>query len=250
MSKPLSVRKTIAAIREAMTHPPPKKGSDSRLYLAVYDLGRQVPEIITDETLLAEVLGITGEIAAFRGQGSQSAAKSISRLLSFMVMKLVEDLPDLGMTFDSFSSARIAVPSKEVSWNALEKLAVRAFDCVTGPPSRSRHTSGLRADAWSQLGEISQVVRDPAYLAFALKMAGDTRAPLDERQAAVEFLPVFWGVDDPDEATATLLGELEKEQTDRTFLVAVLQVQIEMGLNDEFGAMFAVDEWDDANEEE
>ena len=74
--------------------------------------------------------------------------------------------------------------------------------------------------------------------------------PSEERQAAVEFLPMFWGGDDPNEATATLLWGLEKERADRTFLVTVLQAQIEMGLNDEFGALVAVDEWDDANEEE
>lgn len=51
MSKPPSFRTTIATIREAITIPPPKKGSDSRLYLAIYDLGRRVPEIIANETL-------------------------------------------------------------------------------------------------------------------------------------------------------------------------------------------------------
>jgi hypothetical protein len=55
----------------------------------------------------------------------------------------------------------------------------------------------------------------------------------------------YWGSDDPDEATATLLHKLEENPPDRTFLLTVLRAQIELGLNDEFGALFAVEDRDD-----
>lgn len=54
------------------------------------------------------------------------------------------------------------------------------------------------------------------YLAFSLRVAADLRAPSEERQAAVEFLPIFWVGDDPDESTAALLNKLEEERAGRT----------------------------------
>ena len=79
-------------------------------------------------------------------------------------------------------------------------------------------------------------------------MAADTRAATYERQAAIGFLVEYWESDDPDEATATLLRKLEKEPPDCTFLVTVLQAQIDLGLNNEFGDLAAVDDLEDAEE--
>jgi len=101
-----------------------------------------------------------------------------------------------------------------------------------------------------QLGEISGAVRDPATLALALEIAANPRLADDERENSVNFLPEFWGDDDPDDATRSLLATLKKQPPNRDFLFSVLQAQIGLGLNDNLGAMFAADDWDDANEEE
>ena len=71
-----------------------------------------------------------------------------------------------------------------------------------------------------------------------------------ERESAVNFLPEFWGDDEPDEATTTLLIALENDPPNRDFLISVLQAQIQLGLSNNLGAMVATDNWDDANEEE
>lgn len=165
-------------------------------------------------------------------------------------MRLLEDLPDFDSLFSSFAEARNAIPSASATWDTLEKLNARALACIQGPPSRSRHTNRLRADAWMQLGGICGTVRDPATLALALEIAANPRLTDDERENAVKFLPKFWGGDDPDEATCTLLATLEKKPPNRDFLISVLHAQNEFGLKDEFGAMFAADDWDDADEEE
>ncbi len=117
---------------------------------------------------------------------------------------------------------------------------------MRGPQSRSWHTSRLREEAWRQLGDVSEVDRDPGYLAIALNVAGNKRAPSEERRGAVEFLSCYWGDEDADEAIADLLRELANDAPDRTFLVIVMQTRIELGLADEFAALAAVDAWDDA----
>lgn len=103
--------------------------------------------------------------------------------------------------------------------------------------------------AWDTLGKLADILRRPELHAHALKVAEDPRASIEERTAAVNFLPEYWGGDDPDGATVTLLEKLEKDPPDRDFLVTVLQARIELGLGDEFGAMSAIDDWDDAHEE-
>jgi hypothetical protein len=81
-------------------------------------------------------------------------------------------------------------------------------------------------------------------------MPADYRASIGERTAAVGFLPEYWSGDDCDEATASLLDALTDNPPDRDFLVGVMQARIELGLEDEFGALCAVDDWDDTHEEE
>ena len=116
-------------------------------------------------------------------------------------------------------------------------------------PTREPWVNRCGRSTRETLARISEVLRRPEHLAHALKVAADTRASTDERQAAIGFLISYWGSDDPDEVTATLLWQLERNPPDRTFLVTVLQAQIDLGLNDEFGALASVDDWEDAEEE-
>lgn len=131
----------------------------------------------------------------------------------------------------------------------LEALAAHAFVRTQGPPVRSRHAGELRAEAWGALGDTADILRRPEFLAHALKVAADKRASTEERIAAVEFLPEYWGGDIPDEATAGLLQELKDSPPNRDLLVAVMQARIELGLDEELGALFAVEDWDDAQVE-
>ena len=198
-----------------------------------------------DPVLLDDVLKLGEEVAAFRGKGSQSAAQKMSRLFGFMIMELVNGLRKSDGGIDLIPSSCDEIPSSAPAWETLKKLGARAVECVCGPQSRSKHTSLLRAEAWWQLGEISEVVRDPGHLAIALNVADNKRAPSKERQGAVEFLSSYWGDEEADEATVELLRELAKEAPDRTFLVTVMQARIELGLANEFDALAAVDDWDD-----
>ena len=96
---------------------------------------------------------------------------------------------------------------------------------------------------------LPEFSRRPEFLAYALETAADLRSPEVEREGAIQFMVDYWGEEDPDEATAALLGQLGADPPSRCFLVTVLQAQIELGLNDEIGAIFAVDAWDDAEDE-
>jgi len=227
-----------------------KKTGDTRLDLALHELQKSMVNGSNDPSLLADVLELAREVANYRGQGRQWASTTLSQLFSYLTTQRVQDLWECKTIFNSFADARKAVPSAAASWDALEKLAGRAQACIQGPPSRSRHTSQLRMEAWRQLGKICKIVGDPANLALALEIAANPRRHPDEREAAIGFLPRFWVEDDPDEASSKLLRDLETNPPNRTFLITVLQAQIDLGLNDEFGALFAAENWDDANEEE
>jgi len=246
-----SARQSIHTIRELISSPPDKKASDGNsLFFPIHHLGTRWEELVKDPSLMTEVLEVAEEILKFRGKGSQGGARHISQLFGLLVMRLVECLPEFDTTFGSFAEARNAIPSASATWDALEKFAARASACIQGPPSRSRHTDRLRSDAWMQLGTICGAVSDPTALALALEIAANPRLTANERENAVNFLPEFWGDDEPDESTKNLLTSLENEPPSRAFLITVLQAQIQLGLNDNLGAMFAADDWDDADEEE
>jgi hypothetical protein len=246
-----SARKSIETIRELISSPPDKKSSnDNSLFFTIHHLSQRWEEIARNPSLLTDVLEVAEGISKFRGKGSQNAARGISQLFCYLVTQLVERLPEFDTVFSSFAEARSAIPSASATWDMLEKLTARALACIQGPPSRSHHTNRLRADAWMQLGEVCGTVRDPATLALALEIAANLRLAEDERENAVNFLPEFWGDADSDEATRSLLATLEKKPPSRDFLISVLQAQIDLGLNDSFGALCATDDWDDANEEE
>ena len=241
-------RKSIAAIRMLMGTTPAKlREYEMGLSQACYNLQRQAKQIIEDPNLLDEVLQFAREISAFRGRGSQMIANDISRLFSSVIREAMERLLDVKCAFSSFHEARIMVPSREAIWSVLEKTAGRATSCIQGPPSRSGHVSFLRAQGWRQLAAISEVVRELGWLELALQTAGNKKLRPDEREAAIEFLREFWNGDTPDAATESLLGDLEKDPPTRSFLVSVMQAQIDMGLSSEFAALNAVDRWDDAD---
>ena len=243
-----SVLKAIGAIRKLIASPPAKDAS-FELYAAMSALRQNSEKIAGDAETLAVVLALAPEIEAFRGKGSRSAARDFSRYISYLVDEVKYRLPRSGSTPDLFPDDNIPTPSEDVI-RCLEMLAAHAFSRTQGPPVRSQHAGQLRAAAWEILAETCDLIRRPDHLAHALEVAGDARASTDERQAAIGFLISYWGSDDPDEATATLLRKLEENPPDRTFLVTVLQAQIELGLNDELGALSAVDDWDDAREED
>lgn len=243
-----SVLKAISAIRKAIGSSGTTTRPDFELYSSINKLFRLSAEIVGDTETLDAVLAFAPEIEAFRGKGSQMAASEFSRSIGALVYEVKERLPLSESTPDQFMKEEEIPSSAKDVVDCLEKLAAHAFARTVGAPVRSRHAGQLRAAAWETLARISEVLRRPEHLAHALKVAADTRASTGERQAAIGFLVEYWEIDDPDEATATLMRELQEKPPDRTFLVTVLQAQIELGLNNEFGALAAVDDWDDAEE--
>lgn len=141
------------------------------------------------------------------------------------------------------------MPTSSATLDGLEKIAIKAFAKVLGPRSRSRHASDLKVLDWEILTEISTVVREPAHHRHAVTVAEDARVPSVERAAAVEFLNQ-WHSDEEEvgEEMSELLFKLEKEAPDRTFLVGIMQAQIDLGLNSELGALDAVWDWDERDE--
>ena len=244
-----SVLKAISAIRKVIASSGTTKRPGFELYSSITSLFRQSEKIVGDAETLDAVLAFAPEIEAFRGQGSQMAASEFSRSISYLVFRMKERLPLSASTPERFMKEEEIPPSAKDVLDCFEKHAAHAYARTMGKPVRSQHAGHLRATAWETLARISEVLHRPEHLAHALKVAADTRASTDERQAAIGFLISYWGSDDPDEVTATLLWQLERNPPDRTFLVTVLQAQIDLGLNDEFGALASVDDWEDAEEE-
>jgi len=245
-----SVLKSINAIRRAMASSGKESDQRSDLYRAIWTLSRQSEKIAGDVESIEAVLALASDIEAFRGKGSQMAANEFARNICNLVYRVKERLPLSEITPDRFlKEDEIPSSAKDVV-DCLERLAAHAFSRTQGPPVRSLHAGDLRATAWETLELVSEILRRPEHLAHALKVAADTRASSRERQGAIGFLVSYWEGEEPDEPTAKLLWKLQEKPTDRTFLVTVLQAQIELDLNSEFGAVVAVEEWEDAQEEE
>jgi len=206
---------------------------DLSLYLLIDNLFRKPVGIIDDLDTLTAILALAPEIEAYRGKGSQLVCRGFYQRLS-------------GLVFH----AQLNPPSGGARDACLEALGSHLFQRVQGPPVRSELAARLRSVAWFALGELSGIQRNPEHLAHALKTAANPRASEVEHEAAIQFLGPYWGGDDPDEATADLLFSMEKNPANRDLLVTILQTQIDLGLNDGFGALCAVDDWDDADEEE
>lgn len=236
MPVPPSISKTIGAIRNFMDSGAGRKGADLNFYLLIDQLFRKPAWIVGDLDTLDAVLALAPEIDAYRGKGSQIAAREFHQRLTGLIFHAREN----------FSGQEN--PDEARAW--FDKLSAHFFPRVQGPPVRSQHAGRLRAVAWFALGELSSIDPQPEHLAHALKVAADPRGADVEREGAIQFLATYWSGNDPDPATADLLDALAKNPANREFLVTVLQTQIELGLNDEFGALCAVDDWDDAEEEE
>ncbi len=244
-----SILKAIKAVRKAISSPDPKDRLQLELYLVLHKLLQKSDKIAANLESIEALLALAPEIEAFRGKGSQMAANEFARCVSYLTCRVKERLPESASEPDRFiREAEIPSSAKDVT-DCLERLAAHAFTRTQGPPVRSLHAGGLRCSAWETLARISEILRRPEHLAHALKVAADTRAASRERQAAIGFLVSYWEGEEPDDSTANLLWELEKNPPDRTFLVTVLQAQIDLGLGSEFGALDAVEDWDEAHDE-
>ena len=202
---------------------------------------------------LAEVLELHEAILSYRGKGCQTAELNMSRLLCYLAMLIGDQFPkDEKPDGDLFPTTPKPVPKLEetIWWESIQRLISQAKSFVQGAPSRSQHVSRLRADAWDRLGDMCQIVHDPEIRELALKTAQNTRSTSSERQAAVALLPRFVGEDEPDEEIVNTLDELAAKPTDRSLLRAVLQAQIDLGLESELGAMCGQDDWSDAHEDD
>lgn len=244
-----SLQKSIQAVRKAIVAPDPKDGCQLGPYRPLHKLLRNPDKIGANLESIEAFLALAPEIEAFRGKGSQMAANLFAQSISSLIYSVEERLPLSQSPPDLFIKEVEGPSSAKDAIDCLEKLADYAFSRTQGTPVKSRRAGELRATAWGSLTHIAETLRRPEHLAHSLKVAADKRASIEERITAVEFLSEYWGSEDPDAATANLLSELEKDSPDRSFLVTVLRTQINLGLGDELGALFAVEEWDDNNED-
>jgi len=243
-----AVLKSIATLRRDLSDSKTNNPPSSDLVVRLYKLLRKLEDVIGDPGTLDELLSLASALEAYKGRGNQSANREMSQWLCYQVSQTVTAFPESANRFDCFDAARSAHPTLSDILNGMEKIAVKAFEKVRGPRSRSRHASDLKALEWETLSEISSVVRDPAHLRHAVTIAEDTRVPSPERAAAVEFLTQCQG-EKIDAEIPELLFKLQKEAPDRTFLVGIMQAQIDLGLSSEFGALDAVGDWDDQEEQ-
>lgn len=245
-----SYKKSIEDARKAIAVPKPTRKDQSELFFALHQLLGNLDEIAKNRKSVETLLAFTPEIEAYRGQGSQMAADQVARLIHHLTYPVKERLYPSESAPDLFAGEVVVPTTGTDVIECLGLLADYAFSRTQGPPVRSRHAGELRAIAWKTLKSIAEVLRRPEDLAQALKVAAERRASLEERIAAVEFLSAYWRHEDPDDATVSLLSELEKDPPDRGFLVSVRQAQINLGLGDELSALSMVDYWDDDGEEE
>ena len=251
MSRPPapSVKVTLDSIRKAIgSAPMPAAEKEAHLYDAISQLRSKRVNILEDEGLLDDVLLLNKQVAAYRGKGSQAAIRSFSNLFDDLAFEAVCRVATIGTCFPSFAQARQDEPTHAATWSALEKIAIRALECIQSPPSRSRLSSGLKKDAWSHLGCISAAVCDPAWIDLALTQAGSKNLPDSDREATLDFLQEAWN-DTLDENTEEKLLNLQEDPPSRSFLVGVMSLLVELDLSNEFAAMDALDNWDDAHDE-
>ena len=245
-----SVLKTIATLRRFLANPPSNFREELPLSIALDRLRRQAEDLVRDPSLLAEVLSFMSDLAIYKGRGTQMANSEMSQWLAYRVSNASRGFPEPESPFDSFAAAKSKYPEFTTVLDGLETLSERAFEYVRGPRSRSRHMSDLRGNAWNSLGDIAEsIVRNSAHYRHALVIAADKRVPARERFAAIEYIVQFHCAEEVSEETEELLRELETDPPDRSFLVGVMQAQIDLGLNSEFGALAAVGDWDDRERE-
>lgn len=105
---------------------------------------------------------------------------------------------------------------------------------LDSPPGNHREAFELHSAVFQMFEKSDRIVADAEPLGEVLALAPEVAA--------------YWAGDEPDEATVELLRELESDPASRRMLVGVMQAQIELGLNDGFGAMLVVEDWEDRNE--
>lgn len=240
----------IQSIRKFISSGVAAGASDRGLHLLIHKLFENPDKIVSDAETLDAILALAVEFEAYRGKGSQYGIKEFYQRLSGLYYHAPIDPPEPEKRDGKFPAEVTGPPSPASAIPWFEKLSGYFFQRVQGPPVRSQRAGYLRRMAWDSLGDLSGLARHPEHLAHAHKVAADTRAAEEEREGAVMFMSEYWAGEEPDQATAELLWKLEKNPPSRGFLVTVLQAQIELDLNNEFGALVAVDDWDDAEEEE
>jgi hypothetical protein len=243
-----AVLKSISTIRKALATAGEKGRERFELSTAVRSLFENSGEIAGDTETLRAVLAFAPEIEAFRGKGSQDVTDLFSRSLYSLVYDFLGRLPASEIHPDFFPRESESPPGSEDVFKSLEALGNHAFERVQGSKVRSRLAAGLRSLAWGALCHIADVLRRPAHLAHALEVAGNSQASTEERDGAVQYLVAYWADEEPDEPTVSLLNALEKDPPTRDFLITVLQAQIDLGLNNEFGALASAENWDEEND--
>lgn len=244
-----SVLKAIERIRNIIAGSGSKRDLSAEVRSALSDLFRQQEEIVGDIETLGTVLAFATEIETYRGKGSRPAKTSYLRRVGWLVHGIHARLSPSKITTDRLPQEEELLKAAD-ALACLQALAAHIFARTQGPPVRSRYAAHLRVMAWDILGDLVDTIRRPEHLAHAHKVAADPHSSTEERMAAIGFLSEYWSYDAPDEEEAAgLLDELMKSPPSRSFLVAVLQIRIDLGLDSEFGALSAVDDWDDAEEE-
>lgn len=249
MPIPPSTLKYIRAVRKLISSGGVAKSADRELYTLIQRLFQNSAKIVNDAETLDAVLALAADFETYRGKGAQYGTRAFYDRLSGLFYHAPVDAAGAVKHGVEYPSEAPSPPRSVTAIPWFEKLGDYFFQRVHGPRVRSQHAGDLRRMAWGALGDLSEFAKHPELLAHAQKVAADSRAAEAEREGAVMFMSEYWAGEDPDHATAELLWKLEENPPSRSFLVTVLQAQIDLGLNDEFGGLFAVGEWDDAEEE-
>lgn len=249
MPLPPSIRKSIAAVRAFIASGGGEGTRDLSPYRLCHDLFQKPDQILDDSDTLDAVLALAPEIEAYRGKGSQIMQKNFNRDLGGLLYRAKLETTDHLSSTDLFSPGNEPQDSSGSPPYWAERLSDYFFERVGGKPVRSSLAGSMRYDAWLTLGELSHFYRRPEHLTLALDTAAEKQRSDEERVGAIQFLLDYWADEDPDKATIDLLENLRGNPPNRSFLVSVLQTQIELGLNDEMKALSDVDGWDDAAEE-
>jgi hypothetical protein len=242
---PPSISKAIRAVRREFDSPPRNDREALELELAVHRLFQKGDRLVANTETLGEVLALAPEVEAYRGKGSQSTASEFALRMAGLARRLKARLPRTEENPGLFPTEGELPGDAEDVRKCLGMLIEHFSERVRGPRVRSMHAAHLRALAWLGLEWTTDLCRRPEHLAHALEVAADPRASDEEREAAVRFLVAYWGAEEPDDATVELLRELESEPASRRMLVGVMQAQIDLGLNDGIGVMFAMDAWEE-----
>lgn len=250
MPIPPSISKAIRAVRREFDSPPRNHREALELELAVHRLFQKDDRLVANAETIGEVLALAPEVEAYRGKGSQSTASEFALRTAGLARRLRTRLPRSEKNPGLFPKEDEVPEDAEDVRKCLDLLIEHFSERVRGPRVRSRHAAYLRALAWQGLEWTTEFCRRPEHLAHALEVAADLQASDEERGAAVQFLAAYWywADDEPDEATVELLRELESEPGSHRMLVRVMKAQIDLGMNDGIGVMFAMEDWEDRQE--